>query len=275
MRKVLAFGSGLFQFVLVAGAPSIPPIKTIEYGPGNDKGELYVAPGELGFVDLFGGDDIFTLNFSSSVVDMGPGNDRLIVTAGKGRIMFMDESGLDTLELRSATSLSDVAVEVVGGWTYLGVKGAQGPNWSAAELDNVVSIQNRWAPEFVVVAGVRYSFGYIQSLHNSKPDFYKAPPIEVSPTFNGGKLADLPGVDPDDDALTYSVRGVDGFGSEASWWFEGVALHTNKTHDTRVRRTSFVTVSISDGKLHQDYPVVITWAPEAQTSTRSAPKFRR
>lgn len=231
-------------------------------GPGSDVISLNVGVGELAWVNLFEGDDSAAINFSGSVVDTGVGNDRLVLNSGQGRLFWHDISGSDTLVLQSATSLADVAIERLGDWTYVGVKGAQGSNMSASELTNVVMFQDSASPEFVTVAGLTFGIDYIRSLSNVKPDFYYAPTVEYQAPFYGGRVTDLPAFDADGDALTYSVLGVEGVGANASWWFSGSTLYTSTKYNIQDTRMSTVSVSVSDGKLHQDYAVSITWTPD-------------
>lgn len=223
---------------------------------------LFVASNEMATVDTREGDDAVDINFSESVIDTGSGDDTLTLQAGQGRIMWYDPSGTDTLILPSATGLPDVAVERLGDWNYVGVKGVQGFNMSATELTNVIMFRDSAGPEFVSIAGVTYSIDYIRSLGNSKPDFYFAPEITYQAPFSGGYVADLPGADADGDPLTYSVVGVQGMGAGASWWFDGTALFTSYNYNVQDTRLSLVTVRVSDGKLYQDYDVPITWAPD-------------
>ncbi len=213
-------------------------------------------------IDLGPGNDTVYVPFSQSLVDTGGGDDTLIIQNGLGRIMWMDESGSDILQIAGASSLADLAIERFGDWTYIALKGAADANKSASELPNVVMFDDAHGPETVLVGGQSYSIAYVNSLANSKPDFYGQELISFQAPFHGGLITTLIGVDFDADAVTYSVVNVAGIGSGSSWWFSGSNLYTSTHYNIPDNRLSTVTVRISDGQLYQDYDVVVQWTPD-------------
>lgn len=162
---------------------------------GNDVLQVSLAAGEVASIDTGAGNDFVSLPLSQSVVSTGAGDDALAARAGTGRIIWLDEGGTDTLQIDAAPSLSKLAIERFGGWTYIGVLGPYETNKSASELSSVVLFDDALAPETISVGGQSYSLSYIHTLANSKPDFYHAPQLSFQAPFYGGLIANLPGID--------------------------------------------------------------------------------